>query len=128
MPGKFIGIAFRTRPDGHYENFYLRPTNGRAQDQLARNHSVQYAAPPEWPWARLRAETPGQFESYADMQPGEWTRMRIAVHGKEASLFVGAAEQPCLIVKDLKLGDSEGGVALWIGPGTDAYFRNLTIQ
>jgi hypothetical protein len=62
-----------------------------------------------------------------DMQAGEWTHMRVVVHGKAASLYVGSAEQPCLIVKDMKLGDSEGGVALWIGPGTEGYFRNLTI-
>jgi hypothetical protein len=124
----FIGIAFRLPADGSkYENFYLRPTNARSDDQLARNHSVQYTASPDWPWRRLREETPGQYESYADMQAGEWTRMRIVARGGSASLYVGGAEQPCLVVKQLKLGDSEGGVALWIGPGTEGYFRNLTI-
>jgi hypothetical protein len=29
------------------------------------------------------------------------------------------AAQSCLIVNDAKLGDSSGGVALWIGPGTE---------
>jgi hypothetical protein len=124
----FIGILFRMQGDGsRSENIYLRPSNARAGDQLARNHSVQYASAPDWGWKRLRDETPGQYESYADMQLGEWTRMRIVVHGKEAALFVGGAEQPCLIVKDMKLGDSQGAVALWIGPGTEGYFRNLII-
>lgn len=124
----FIGIQFRIQPDGtHCESIYLRPTNGRAADQLQRNHSVQYVSPPEWGWKRLRDETPGQYESYVDMRAGEWTRMRIVVQGKDAALYVGGAEQPCLIVKDMKLGDSEGGVALWIGPGTEGYFRNLTV-
>jgi hypothetical protein len=124
----FIGILFRLQPDGsHSESFYLRPVNGRAQDQLQRNHAVQYVSPPEWGWKRLRDETPGQYESYADMQAGEWTRMRIVVHGKDAELYVGGAEQPCLIVKDMKRGDSQGGVALWIGPGTEGYFRDLRI-
>jgi len=136
VPGKnadptargFIGVVFRIQPDGsHAENIYLRPTNGRADDQLRRNHSVQYVSPPEWTWQRLRTETPGQYESYADMQAGEWTHMRIVVHGKEARLYVGGAAQPCLIVKDLKLGESQGGVALWIGPGTEGYFRNVRI-
>ena len=37
----FIGVAFRVqaRPDA-FECFYIRPTNGRANDQLRRNHSV----------------------------------------------------------------------------------------
>jgi hypothetical protein len=124
----FIGIMFRIQADGsHAESIYLRPSNGRADNQLNRNHSVQYVSPPEWTWQRLRTETPGQYESYADMQAGEWTQMRVVVHGKEAELYVGGGPQPCLIVKDLKLGASHGGVALWIGPGTEGYFRNVRI-
>jgi hypothetical protein len=124
----FIGIVFRVQPDGeHAESFYLRPTNGRADDQLRRNHSVQYVSPPEWTWQKLRTETPGQYESYADMEAGEWIHMRVVVHGKGAQLYVGGASQPCLIVKDLKLGESQGGVGLWIGPGTEGYFRNVRI-
>jgi hypothetical protein len=53
--------------------------------------------------------------------------MRVVVHGKEAQLYVRGATQPCLIVKDLKLGDSQGGVALWIGPDTEGYFGNVRV-
>lgn len=124
----FIGVAFRMQPDGkHYEEIYLRPTNGRAEDQEQRNHSTQYVSAPDWPWQRLRKETPSRYESYVDLLPGEWTRMRLVVQGAEARLFVGDASQPCLIVHDLKLGDVSGGVALWTGPGTEGYFRNLRI-
>jgi hypothetical protein len=49
------------------------------------------------------------------------------VDGAKARLFVHAAEQPCLIVDDMKLGDSQGMVALWVGPGTEGYFANLKI-
>jgi hypothetical protein len=30
-------------------------------------------------------------------------------------------------VHDLKLGDVEGGVALWIGSDTEGYFRDLKV-
>ena len=50
------------------------------------------------------------------------------VKGTRAELYVHHAAQPCLIVKDLKLGDAGGAVALWVGPGTEAYFRNLKIS
>jgi hypothetical protein len=125
----FIGIAFRVQaaPD-HFEMFYIRPTNGRAPDQLRRNHSMQYVSSPDWPWERLRKETPGAYESYADLIPGEWTHLRMVVQGTHAELFIGSATQPALIVNDLKLGDSQGGVALWIGPGTEGYFKNLQIR
>jgi hypothetical protein len=121
----FVGIAFHTAGD-KYEAFYLRPTNGRADDQLRRNHSTQYIAQPEWPWERLRKESPGLYESYVDLQPGVWTKMKIVVAGKKASLYVNGAEQPCLIVNDLK-GPSQGAIALWVGPGTDAHFANLKV-
>lgn len=62
-----------------------------------------------------------------DLVPGEWTRVRIEVSGTEARLYVHGAEQPCLIVKDLKRGAAEGALALWIGPGTEAHFRALRV-
>jgi hypothetical protein len=125
----FIGVAFRMQAGGsRFENIYIRPTNGRADDQLRRNHTTQYVSAPDWPWERLRKESPGVYESYADMVAGEWTHLRIVVHGTNASLYVGAAAEPCLIVHDLKLGDVEGAVALWIGPGTEGYFRSLKVS
>lgn len=125
----FIGIAFRVQADpGRYEVFYIRPTNGRSDDQLRRNHSVQYAGMPDYPWDRLRREHPGAYESYADMEAGKWIGLRIEVEGGKARLFVGGAGQPSLIVNDLKLGPgAAGGVALWIGSGTEGYFRNVRV-
>ena len=124
----FIGIAFRVQPDaGKFELFYLRPTNGRAEDQLRRNHSTQYVSFPDWPWERTRKETPGLYESYTDLEPGAWAKVKITVSGAKARLYVNGAEQPCLIVNDLKIAPAKGAVALWIGPGTDGYFANLRV-
>jgi hypothetical protein len=124
----FIGLAFHLAADARrYECFYLRPTNGRADDQLRRNHSVQYTSEPDYPWERLRRESPGQYESYVDLEPGVWTKIRMVVAGRKAQLFVHESAQPCLIVNDLKLGESEGPLALWVGPGTDGYFSNLRV-
>ena len=122
----FIGIAFRVQGD-RFEYIYLRPTNGRADDQIRRNHSTQYAAYPEFDFDRLRKESPEKYESYVDLEPGLWTKYRILIDGAKARLFVHGADQPCLIVNDMKLGDSEGAVALFVGPGTEGYFTNLKI-
>jgi hypothetical protein len=125
----FIGVMFRVQQRGERgENIYLRPTNGRADDQLRRNHAVQYESVPDYPWFRLRKENPGVYESYVDLQPGEWTHMKIVVAGKTAQLYVNEADQPCLIVNDLKLGDGRGQIALWAHSSTDGYFSNLTIR
>lgn len=122
----FIGIAFRVQGN-RYEYIYLRPTNGRAGDQVRRNHSTQYGARPDYDFDRLRKESPEKYESYVDLEPGVWTRYKIVVDGTKARLYVHGAAQPCLIVDDMKLGDSEGAVALWVGPGTEGYFADLKI-
>jgi len=125
----FIGVAFRVQTDpARYENLYLRPTNGRADDQLRRNHSVQYASEPDFPWPRLREESPGKYEAYVDLDPGSWTEMKITVSDRRAQLFVNGATQPCLIVNDLKLGAAHGRVALWAHWSTDAYFSSAAIH
>lgn len=124
----FVGLAFRVADDGKsFEAIYLRPSNGRAEDQLRRNRSVQYISHPDYPWHRLREESPGLYESYTDLVPGRWTHMKIEVRGKQAKLFVDRAEQPCLIVNDLKRGISSGRFGLWVGPGSIAHFSNVTV-
>jgi hypothetical protein len=123
----YVGVAFRLQ-DGKFEYIYLRPTNGRADDQVRRNHTTQYSSFPSFDYATSRKEAPEKYESYVDVEPGVWTRVAIAIEGTRARLYVNGASQPCLIVNDLKLGDSSGGVALWIGPATEGYFRALTIQ
>ena len=125
----FIGIAFRVQDHGsRYEAFYLRMTNGRADDQLQRNHSAQYVSHPDFPWKRLREEEPGVYESYVDLVAGAWTRIKIVVSGTKAQIYVNGADQACLIVNDLKLGESRGQVALWTGSDTEAYFSNLAVR
>ena len=125
----FVGFAFRIDEDvSSFEAVYLRPTNARADDQLRRNHSIQYVSHPEYPWHRLRRETPAQYESYADMQPGEWVHYRLEVDDERARLFLNHSEQPVLIVNDLKLGARSGRVGLWVGPGTEAHFSGVKVE
>jgi hypothetical protein len=124
----FVGVAFRVSADtAKFDAFYLRPTNGRAEDQVRRNHSAQYISHPAWTWNRLRKEEPEKYESYVDLAPGEWTRVRIEVEGVKARLFVHGNAQPTLVVNDLKQGAWKGQVGLWIGPGTIGHFRNVKV-
>ena len=129
----FVGIAFRLQMDNKtgketYDAFYLRPTNGRAEDQERRNHTTQYISYPDWPWSRLRQETPSKYESYVDLEADRWTKIRIEVRGERARLYVHDQQQPALIVNDVKSGaNRKGAVALWIGTGTVAHFRNLIV-
>jgi len=107
-PG-FTGIAFRARDDRmHYELFYLRPGNATEDDQAKRNHSVQYTSEPDFGWEKLRRNWPFIYESYADLQTDEWTKLKIEVHGRQARLYLNGSEKPSLIVDGLKGEDLEG--------------------
>lgn len=125
----FIGIAFRINDSNtRYESIYIRPTNGRAEDQVRRNHSIQYYAYPDYKFDRLRKEAPERYESYADIGLDEWIAMRLEVNGNEAKLFLNGARQPSLVVKDLKHGaNSKGSIGLWVDIGTEGYFSDLRI-
>jgi hypothetical protein len=125
----FIGLAFRIDDKNtKYESIYIRPTNGRADDQIRRNHSVQYYAYPDFKFDKLRQISPEKYESYADMGLNEWITMRVEVKDQEAKLFLNNGKNPVLIVKDLKLGgNTEGGIGLWVEIGTEGYFRDLKV-
>ncbi len=125
----FVGIAFRVAQDGpHFEAFYLRPYNGRSDDQLQRNHSAQYISSPEFPWNRLRQEFPGKYETYVDLVSGEWTKMKVEVRGDKARLYVNDAREPTLVVNHLLHGDTKGVIALFISVGSLAHFSNLRVS
>lgn len=125
----FIGLTFRIDKEGRFESIYLRPTNSVADDQVRRNHSVQYVAYPDYRFDRLRSESPEKYESYAKLDLGRWIHMKIVVSGQKAMLYLDGNTEPALIVNDLKFGpDQHGGVGVWLESGTVAYFRNLKVK
>lgn len=126
----FIGIAFRiNNTKTKFECIYIRPTNGRAEEQVRRNHAVQYFSYPDYKFNRLRKESPEMYESYADMGLNEWIQMKIVVKDKKATLFLNNSTQPCLIVNDLKHGENlSGAIGLFVDMGTEGFFNNLTIS
>jgi len=53
----FIGVAFHINDsNSRYKSIYLRPTNARCDDQVRRNHSIQYYSYPDYKFDRLRKE------------------------------------------------------------------------
>ena len=126
----FIGIAFRINDSNtKFESIYIRPVNARVDDQVRRNHSIQYYSYPEYKFDRLRKESPERYESYSDMEMNKWITMRIEVKDAQAKLFLDNNKQPSLIVNDLKHGaDLSGAIGLWVETGTEGFFSDLKIQ
>ena len=125
----FIGIAFHINDDNsRFEGIYLRPTNGRALQQIRRNHSIQYFSFPDYKYNILRTMAPGVYESYADMDLNQWIKMKIVVKDAQAILFLNDNSQPSLIVSDLKHGkNNKGAIGLFVDIGTEGYFSELKV-
>lgn len=125
----FIGLAFRVNADNSaFESIYLRPTNGRADDQFRRNHTIQYFAYPEYKFDRLRAESKGEYETYADIGLDEWITIRIEFKDKSATLYLNDQKAPAFLVKELLGSTTSGSIGLWVDIGTEGFFKDLKIN
>ncbi len=125
----FIGMAFRINEDNtRFESIYIRPTNGRAMQQLRRNRSIQYFSYPDYKFERLRKEAAGEYETYADMGLNEWIKMKIVIKDSQAILFLNDNLQPSLVVNDLKHGaNTKGALGLFVDIGTEGFFADLKV-
>ncbi len=124
----FIGLAFRIDAQGRFENIYLRPLNSTSSDQIRRNHTIQYAAYPDFRFDTLRAQFPEKYETYADIEIGRWIHLRLVVNGVSAKLYLNHSNRPAFVVNDMKLpADQRGGVGIWIESGTVGHFRNFRV-
>lgn len=124
----FIGIAFRINEDNSsYDSIYLRPTNSRCNDQLRRNHTIQYYSYPNYKFDYLRKNSNGEYETYADIDLNEWITMKIEFKDKQVKLFLNDKEHFSFIVNEMKGETKSGGIGLWVDIGTEGYFKDLKI-
>jgi hypothetical protein len=124
----FIGVAFRIdENDQAYESIYLRPRVGRSDNQMARNHTVQYYAYPDFKFDKLRKEAPGMYETTAPVNIKEWITMRIEVSGEKAYMYINDAKYSTFVVEKMKGKSKHGSVALWVDIGTIGYFKDLKV-
>ena len=123
----FIGIAFRVDSNEHFECIYLRPANGRVEDQLRRNRSVQYFAYPGYTFSRLRKDANGMYETYADIGLDEWIDVKIEFQGRKARLYINGQQHPSFVVNEMLGKTQKGSIGLWVDIGTIGYFKDLKI-
>lgn len=124
----FIGLAFRINTDDSaFENIYLRPANGRSDNQKMRNHTVQYFAYPDFKFERLRREFPEMYETAAPVTIGEWITMRLEIKGERAELFVNDTKYATLVVPKMLGKTTAGSIGLWVDIGTEGYFKDLKV-
>jgi hypothetical protein len=124
----FIGLSFRINGDDTaFESIYLRPNIGRAEMQISRNHAVQYISYPGYKFDQLRKDSPGVYETYADIGLDEWITLRVHVLGDRAELYLNDAKNPSFVVNKLKGKSASGGIGLFVDIGTEGYFKDFKI-
>src|SRR5438034_11004663 len=129
QPGRsFVGIAFHGQDNRVFDAVYLRPFNFQASEPERRSHAIQYVSMPEHDWSELRKNHPGKYEFAITPAPNpdSWVKLKLVVKGKNVTAFVNDSDVPALKVELLK-DRHKGKVGLWVGNGSDGWFRNLKI-
>jgi hypothetical protein len=124
----FVGISFHGQDNQTFDAVYLRPFNFQATDEIRRSHSIQYISMPGHDWSSLRDKHPGTYESAITPPPApeSWVKLQLVIDRKSLSAFVNGSGKPALIVELLR-DCPEGKVGLWVGNGSDGWFRNLKV-
>jgi len=129
-PGKsFIGIAFNIQNEETYEAIYFRPFNFVAEEQIRKDHMVQYIYHPEFSWRKLREERTAEFEDEIAVPPNpdKWFKVRININDKKVEVYVNDLPEPVLVVDRLTTTKSKK-LGIWTGFGSSGRFKNLILR
>jgi hypothetical protein len=125
----FIGLYYRIKEDDSaWESIYLRPKVGRINNQMARNHAVQYFAYPDFKFQTLRDKFPaGSYEGSAPVALNEWITMRLEINGETAEMFINDMKYSSFIVNKMLGQNKKGYVGLYVDIATTGYFKDLKV-
>lgn len=124
----FIGVYFRIKEDDSaFEGIYLRPKVGRVNNQLFRNHTVQYMSYPHAKFDTLRKIAPFKYEGAAPVALNEWITMRIEVNGETAEMFINDMKYSSFVVDKMLGKNKRGAIGLYVDIGTIGYFRDVKV-
>jgi hypothetical protein len=125
----FIGLYYRIKEDdSEFESIYLRPKVGRINNQMARNHAVQYFSYPDFKFQTLRDKFPaGSFEGSAPVMLNEWITMRLEINGETAEMFINDLKYSSFIVNKMLGKNKKGYVGLYVDIATTGYFKDLKV-
>lgn len=125
----FIGLYFRIKEDDSaWESIYLRPKVGRINNQMARNHAVQYFSYPDYKFQTLRDKFPaGSYEGSAPVALNEWITMRLEINGETAEMFINDMKYSSFIVNKMLGTNKKGYIGLYVDIATIGYFKDLKV-
>jgi sugar lactone lactonase YvrE len=115
----FAGIAFRMATDEDHEHFYIRPHNSGTPDAL--QYTPVFNGNSGW----QLYNGPG-FTATATVPSGEWVNVRLEVQGTRARVFLNEADQPALVVEELKRDPGRGWIGVTDFTGGQSFFSNFS--
>ena len=123
----FVGIAFHGKDDAAFDGVYFRPFNFRSEEK--KSNAVQYISMPDHDWFALRKAFPGKYEDEIDPAPDpeSWFHVKVVVDYPSVRAYVNGSAEPSLEVKQIS-ESREGKIGLWVGNGSDGWFKNVTID
>ncbi len=130
LPGRsFIGLAFNIQNDSTYEAIYFRPFNFQADEQIKREHSVQYISHPKNTWRYLRTNFEGQYEAEYTRKPSpdEWFSISISIDSENVTVYDEESNTELLRVVRLEKQMSDR-IGLWTGNNSKGEFRKLMVH
>ena len=74
----------------------------------------------------MRRDPSREIRAGLNPAPNAWFRARVVIANPKASVFVGDAKDPCLVVTLLN-DRKKGLVGLWVGNTSGGDFASLTI-
>ena len=113
----FTGLTWRVLDGESFEEFFLRPHQSGNPD--ATQYTPVFNGVSAWQlYHGPRYTVPLEIPVH------EWFRLRVAVEGARAEIFVADLDRPALVVEELKRPVGAGGVGLMSGeaPG---WFSNV---
>lgn len=124
----FVGIAFHGVNDETFDAIYLRPFQFQEQDQLLRDHSIQYISLPDFTWRKLREQFPGKYEHSIDPSPDpdSWIRVRVVIKDAVISTYINGNKEPSLVVNKVT-AIKTGSIGFYVADTSGGDFANLTI-
>jgi sugar lactone lactonase YvrE len=118
----YPGIIFRMQSGTDYERFYIRPhRSGLYPDAMQYTPVINGVAG----WQLYNGDG---YTAAAEILKGEWTHVKLEVHGSQARVFLGDGSEPALTVHHLEHGASSGMIGVY-GPNDEtACFANFTYR
>lgn len=116
----YPGITFRAQSQLAYENFYFRPHVPGRPDALQYTPCFNGVAG----WQLYNG--PG-FTAAAPIPTGEWIHVKMEIKGSRARVFFGSAEEPALVIDQLKHPVGPGSIGIRSARSRSAIFANFSV-